>query len=198
MNNLKVYELKPIFFEEWFGYAGVLGDLVMMSEDQAIEGGPLVRLHSACRYGDSLESADCDCGPQRQAALAAMAAEGSGIFFYLEQEGRGAGLLTKALGYALAQEEGLDTAEAYARMEVPFDTRQYGHCARFLLNHGIHNVRLLSNSPWKISALTDYGIATTPVPHVVGVNATNVNYLRTKRDKAGHLFPANLAVEEPR
>ncbi|HSX08137.1 MAG TPA: hypothetical protein VLG11_04555 [Candidatus Saccharimonadales bacterium] len=190
--NIRVYPLEPICEEEGPALAGVRGDMVIMSEEQDMTGGPLIRMHSACQYSEILGSSECDCDAQRLTAMARIAAEGSGIFFYLEQEGRGAGLAAKARGYAIAAQNGLDTVEAYRHLGLPFDTRQYGHCARFLLNNGFKKVRLMSNNPCKIDALAGYGLRVTPIPLVAGVTDGNVKYLRTKRDKAGHLLPPNL------
>lgn len=156
------------------------------------EGGPLIRMHSSCLYGEVLQSLDCDCGPQLDTARQRILDEGGGILFYLYQEGRGAGLLTKASGYAISESEGVDTMEAYRKMGVPFDQRHYGHCARFLLANGITNVRLMSNNPRKIGALEKSGITVTRSPLIVGVNDHNIEYLRTKRDKGEHLFPKDL------
>ncbi|HSA84043.1 MAG TPA: GTP cyclohydrolase II [Patescibacteria group bacterium] len=158
----------------------------------ALEHGPLVRMHSACVYGEVLQSTDCDCGPQLEAAKSRMRGEGTGILFYLHQEGRGAGLPTKAKAYELQESEGLDTKEAYERLGVPFDQREYRHCAVVLRDNGITKVRLMSNNPHKIQALEEAGISVVRVPLIVGVTEQNLPYLRTKRDKAGHLFPKTL------
>lgn len=177
--------------------------------------GPLIRMHSACTFseiGDSpvvrswldghLDTRDivfmekspsdeCDCRAQRVETQKRIASEGGIYFDLVDQDGRGAGLEIKREAYKLHREEGLDTVEAYERLGVPFDSRQYGHCARFLLEKGIDRVQLLSNNPRKISALTVAGIEVAAVPLVVGVTETNVDYLRTKRDKADHLIPAD-------
>lgn len=192
MGEVTIYPLEPICPEEGNGWAAVAGDLTIMSETQNLEGGPLIRMHSACRYSEIYESDDCDCAAQLKDTMAKIALEGQGILFYLDQEGRGAGLSIKAEGYRLSQEHGLTTAEAYEHMKVPFDSREYGHCARFLLNNGIQRVRLLSNNPWKIDALTEYGIEVSRQTHISGVTEHNIDYLRVKRDIAGHAFPPDL------
>lgn len=192
MGAIRLYDLQPVCHEEGEGYAGVRGDLVIMSELSSLEGGPLVRIHSACRYSEVLGSEDCDCAVQLKEAMASIALEGEGILFYLEQEGRGAGLAAKARGYAVSQAQSIDTVQAYEHLKIPFDSRQYGHCARFLLNNGIRSVRLMSNNPRKINALTDYGIHVTRRDHIVGVTRQNIDYLSTKRDRAGHLLPSDL------
>jgi GTP cyclohydrolase II len=148
---------------------------------------------------------DCDCRAQRLVAQRVIAEEG-GIYFDLsEQEARNGGqddwnsrIALKIAAYKLHAEEGLDTVDAYKRLGVPFDTRDYGHCARFLLEDlGIDHVRLLSNNPGKIDGLSARGIRTTPVEHVVGVNEQNIGYLETKRDKAGHRIPSILRFTNP-
>lgn len=184
--------------------------------------GPLVRLHSACSFselGDNpllyswltqtvsasshmifseyTPSKECDCKAQRLAAQAAIAAEGGVYFDLTQQEGRGAGLKIKREAYRLHADEGLDTVEAYARLGVPFDTREYAHCARFLLEDlGIDRVRLMTNNPRKKDALAAAGIRVTPVRLVVGVTQENREYLQVKRDKAGHDIPETLSSVE--
>jgi 3,4-dihydroxy 2-butanone 4-phosphate synthase/GTP cyclohydrolase II len=188
MGATVVYELQHVNQAEGYGTAQVLGrlpDLAAMPE------GPLVRIHSRCVYGEVFDSVECDCGPQFRVSRRLMAQDGAGIFFYLEgQEGRGAGLSNKAEGYKLTQTEGLDTYRAYERLGVPFDQREYGHCARFLEWAGISKVRLLTNNQHKIGEL---GLAeVVRVPLIVGVSSANVEYLRTKRDVDGHLFSEDM------
>ncbi len=146
---------------------------------------PLVRLHSACLTGDVLGSLKCDCGPQLRAAVGRLAAEG-GILLYLQQEGRGIGLLNKLRAYAL-QDQGFDTVDANLRLGFAEDERDFDLAARMLQLLGVERVRLLSNNPAKASALAEGGIRVTAlVPHSFGENPHNARYLATKRDRQGH------------
>jgi GTP cyclohydrolase II len=146
---------------------------------------PLVRLHSACLTGDVLGSLKCDCGPQLAAAVARIAAEG-GILLYLQQEGRGIGLLNKLRAYAL-QDQGFDTVEANLRLGFREDERDFDLAAAMLKALGVTSLRLLSNNPAKAAALAADGIAVAElVPHRFGANAHNEAYLATKRDRQGH------------
>ncbi|WP_265499788.1 GTP cyclohydrolase II [Paracoccus beibuensis] len=148
----------------------------------------LVRLHSACFTGDVLGSLKCDCGPQLQAALAAMEAEGSGVLVYLNQEGRGIGLANKMRAYAL-QDQGLDTVEANHRLGFEDDERDFRTGAALLRQMGIGRVRLMTNNPAKISRLDGEGIEVVErVPLQVGRGPDNTRYLDTKARKSGHLL----------
>lgn len=190
MGQVDLHELEPRSEAEGRGIAVVLGSFASMSE---MENGPLVRVHSSCFYGDTLGSIDCDCGPQLMDSQRRIAEEGQGILFYLmDQEGRGAGIETKARAYSLMQEEGLDTVEAYERLDVPPDQREYGHCSRFLIEHGILKTRLLTNNPRKTESLSGGGIDTIAVPLLTGLNQHNIGYLRSKRDRLGHQLPPEL------
>ena len=147
----------------------------------------LTRLHSACFTGDVLGSLKCDCGPQLDAALRAMAAEGGGVLLYLNQEGRGIGLANKMRAYQL-QDQGFDTVEANHRIGFEDDERNLALGADLLRAVGIGRVRLLTNNPRKIEALRSHGIDVTErVPLIVGETAQNTAYLETKRRKSGHL-----------
>jgi GTP cyclohydrolase II len=141
-------------------------------------------------------SLECDCRAQREAAQALIAEQGGIYFDLMDQEGRGAGLEVKREAYRLHATEGLDTAEAYKRMGIAFDTRQYGHIARALVSAGSKRVRLLSNNPRKIAALEAYGIKVIPVRLVVGITGTNIEYLKVKRDKGGHILPPDEELEK--
>ena len=153
---------------------------------------PLVRLHSECLTGDLLGSLKCDCGPQLDAALAAMAQEvakgGWGVLLYLRQEGRGIGLVNKLRAYRL-QDQGFDTLEANRRLGLPEEARDFPVAARMLELLGIGSVRLMTNNPAKVEALEANGIEVVErVPHQLPANPHNVRYLATKRDRAGHLL----------
>ncbi|MFW2831383.1 GTP cyclohydrolase II [Sphingomonas sp. ID0503] len=147
---------------------------------------PLVRLHSECLTGDALGSLKCDCGPQLDAALHAIAASGWGVLLYLRQEGRGIGLVNKLRAYAL-QDQGFDTVDANLRLGFGIDERDFGVAARMLSLLGQDRVRLMTNNPSKVAGLEAQGIAVAErVPHRMGDNPHNHLYLATKRDRTGH------------
>ena len=153
---------------------------------------PLVRLHSECLTGDIFGSLKCDCGPQLDAALAAMAAEaeqgGWGVLLYLRQEGRGIGLINKLRAYRL-QDQGFDTVDANQRLGLPDEARDFPVAARMLELLGARAVRLLTNNPRKVAALTDAGIRIIErVAHQSPSNPHNHHYLATKRDRSGHIL----------
>jgi 3,4-dihydroxy 2-butanone 4-phosphate synthase / GTP cyclohydrolase II len=149
----------------------------------------LVRVHSECLTGDVFGSLRCDCGPQLQAALARVAAEGRGVVLYLRgHEGRGIGLLHKLQAYQL-QDAGRDTVDANLELGLPADARDYGTGAQILVDLGIHTMRLLTNNPAKRAGLEGYGLGITGrVAMPVRAHPENVRYLRTKRDRMGHLL----------
>ncbi len=149
---------------------------------------PLVRLHSECLTGDVLGSLKCDCGPQLDAAIAAIAANGWGILLYLRQEGRGIGLINKLRAYAL-QDQGFDTVDANTRLGFAVDSRNFAVAARMLGLLGQRTVRLLTNNPEKVAQLEAAGIRVAErVPHILPANPHNERYLATKRDRTGHQF----------
>lgn len=147
---------------------------------------PLVRLHSECLTGDALGSLKCDCGPQLDAALKAIAKSGWGILLYLRQEGRGIGLVNKLRAYAL-QDQGFDTVDANTRLGFAIDARDFGVAARMLDLLGQREIRLLTNNPGKVAGLEARGITVAErVPHFLPTNPHNEHYLATKRDRTGH------------
>ena len=154
---------------------------------------PLVRLHSECLTGDVLGSLKCDCGPQLDAALAAMAEEatknsGWGVLLYLRQEGRGIGLINKLRAYQL-QDQGFDTVDANTRLGLPNEARDFPVAARMLHLLGVGPIRLMTNNPAKVSALQGAGVVVTErVPHKLPPNPHNARYLDTKRTRSGHLL----------
>jgi 3,4-dihydroxy 2-butanone 4-phosphate synthase/GTP cyclohydrolase II len=147
----------------------------------------LVRVHSECLTGDVLGSLRCDCGPQLDAALAAVAREGRGVVLYVRgHEGRGIGLLHKLQAYQL-QDRGADTVDANLELGLPADARDYGTGAQILADLGVRTMRLLSNNPAKRAGLEGYGLRIVGrVPLPVRVTAENLRYLKTKRDRMGH------------
>ncbi|WP_395328188.1 GTP cyclohydrolase II [Novosphingobium sp. BL-8H] len=153
---------------------------------------PLVRLHSECLTGDILGSLKCDCGPQLDAALRAMAEEaangGWGVLLYLRQEGRGIGLVNKLRAYQL-QDQGFDTVDANNRLGLPTEARDFPVAARMLQLLGVHAIRLMTNNPAKVAALEGVGVAVAErVPHKLPPNPHNARYLDTKRDRTGHIL----------
>jgi 3,4-dihydroxy 2-butanone 4-phosphate synthase/GTP cyclohydrolase II len=152
----------------------------------------LVRVHSGCLTGDVFHSLRCDCGQQLQLALAKIQSEGKGVLLYLEQEGRGIGLINKLKAYAL-QDDGLDTVEANERLGFAADMREYGIGAQVLYDLGVRKVRLMTNNPRKRAGLEGHGLHVVErVPLCAGVHEANRRYLETKRDKLGHLLPSSL------
>jgi GTP cyclohydrolase II len=148
----------------------------------------LARLHSSCLTGDVLGSLKCDCGVQLQAALTAIAADPrGGILLYLQQEGRGIGLLNKLRAYAL-QDQGFDTVDANMRLGFEADERDFSLAAAMLTQLGVNHVRLLTNNPDKVAGLAAHGLTVTRVPHAMPPNPHNLAYLGTKRDRQGHLL----------
>ena len=149
----------------------------------------LVRVHSECLTGDVFGSVRCDCGPQLQAALQRVADEGRGVVLYIRgHEGRGIGLMHKLQAYQL-QDEGRDTVDANLDLGLPADARDYGTGAQILYDLGVRSMRLLTNNPAKRAGLEGYGLEISgrePMP--VRVHTENVRYLRTKRDRMGHLL----------
>jgi 3,4-dihydroxy 2-butanone 4-phosphate synthase / GTP cyclohydrolase II len=148
----------------------------------------LVRVHSACLTGDALHSLRCDCGDQLEAAMQRVAAEGKGVIIYMQQEGRGIGLLNKMKAYNL-QDEGLDTVEANQRLGFAPDLRDYGIGAQILKDLGLMRIRLLTNNPTKVVGLRGLGFEITErVPIEIEPNEYNERYLNTKREKFNHVF----------
>lgn len=146
----------------------------------------LVRVHSSCFTGDILGSFRCDCGDQLHEAMRLVEKEGQGVILYMNQEGRGIGLLNKLKAYKL-QEEGMDTVEANLHLGFPMDKRDYGVGAQILRYLGISKLRLISNNPRKRAGLLGYGLEVVEtVPVEIEPNPHNERYLRTKRDKLGH------------
>jgi GTP cyclohydrolase II len=154
------------------------------SPEQAV----LIRLHSECLTGDALFSLKCDCGFQLEAALEAIAKQGSGALLYLRQEGRGIGLINKIRAYKL-QDGGADTVEANEQLGFPADMRDFSLVRDMLLALGIHRVKVMTNNPQKIETLEALGVEVVErVPLLVGQNPHNAAYMKTKVSKLGHLL----------
>lgn len=146
----------------------------------------LVRVHSSCLTGDIFGSCRCDCGPQLHAAMQMVEKEGKGVILYMNQEGRGIGLLNKLRAYKL-QEEGLDTVEANIKLGFNSDERDYGIGAQILRDLGVRKIKLLSNNPKKRAGLIGYGLEIVEnVPIEITSNKHNEKYLKTKKYKMGH------------
>jgi len=176
------------------GYASVYDDvehvaLVRGDVSDPLNDGEdvLVRVHSECLTGDVFGSRRCDCGPQLDAAMAMVAAEGRGVVLYMRgHEGRGIGLMHKLQAYQL-QDSGVDTVDANLELGFPADARDYGIGAQILVDLGVRSMRLLTNNPAKRVGLDGYGLEIVDrVPLPVRATAENIRYLRTKRDRMGH------------
>jgi 3,4-dihydroxy 2-butanone 4-phosphate synthase/GTP cyclohydrolase II len=150
--------------------------------------GVLVRVHSECLTGDVFGSRRCDCGSQLHQAMRQIAAAGQGVIVYMRQEGRGIGLAPKIKAYKL-QERGYDTVEANLKLGYGMDLREYGLGAQILVDLGLKTIRLLTNNPKKIVGLEGYGLEIVEqLPIKIRANPHNEKYLRTKREKMGHLL----------
>ena len=151
------------------------------------DGAPvLLRAHSECLTGDALFSMRCDCGFQLEEALRSIAQAGRGVVLYLRQEGRGIGLLNKIRAYNL-QDQGADTVEANERLGFGADIRDYGMCQPMLEHLNIKSIRLMTNNPRKVKALSEAGVTVSErIPIEVGRNPHNIGYLNTKASKLGH------------
>jgi 3,4-dihydroxy 2-butanone 4-phosphate synthase/GTP cyclohydrolase II len=148
----------------------------------------LVRAHSACMTGDIFHSQRCDCGRQLERTLRMIEAEGRGVVLYIQQEGRGIGILNKMRAYEL-QDQGLDTVEANEALGFPADIRDYGVGAQVLTDLGVRRMRLMTNNPSKYVGLQGYGLEIVErVPIEIPANENNLYYLQTKREKMGHLL----------
>ena len=151
----------------------------------------LVRIHSQCLTGDVFGSIKCDCGLQLRKAMELIEAEGRGAIVYQQQEGRGIGIINKIRAYAL-QDEGADTVEANEKLGFVVDAREYQQCAEILFDLGLCKVRVMSNNPDKIEALENAGLRVIErVPIEVETQEPAAHYLRTKKEKLGHLLEFN-------
>ena len=160
--------------------------LALIKGEWTLDEPVLVRVHSSCMTGDIFGSCRCDCGEQLQKAMEKIEEEGKGVIVYMNQEGRGIGLLNKLKAYKL-QEQGFDTVEANIKLGFGMDERDYGIGAQILRDLGVSKMRLMSNNPKKRTGLVGYGLEIIEnVPLQVEPNPHNAKYLDTKRDKMGH------------
>jgi 3,4-dihydroxy 2-butanone 4-phosphate synthase/GTP cyclohydrolase II len=180
-----------------FGEFRIIGYRSLESEEEFVvlargnlrAGRPtLARIHSQCLTGDVFGSTKCDCGQQLEAAMRLIAKEDCGVIVYQQQEGRGIGIINKIRAYAL-QDAGADTIEANERLGLGIDLRRYEQCAEILKDLGLRRVRLMSNNPEKIRALTDCGLDVVErIPLSIKFHRSLARYLKTKRTRMGHLI----------
>ena len=177
------------FIMHGFEESGTGKEHLALTVGDVSRGGPvLARVHSECLTGDALFSMRCDCGPQLQAALERIAKEGRGVLLYLRQEGRGIGLLNKIRAYHL-QDQGRDTVQANEELGFAADMRKYDMCKTMLEHLGVSSLKLMTNNPRKVTALTKLDIQVVErIPHQTGLNSHNERYLATKADKLGHMY----------
>lgn len=173
------------------GYRSLISDeefVVLYKGEMDPDVPTLVRIHSQCLTGDVFGSVKCDCGPQLHKAMEMIESEGRGAIVYQQQEGRGIGIINKIRAYAL-QDEGADTVEANERLGFAVDARSYEQCAEILFSLGLCKVRVMSNNPDKLKALSDAGLRVVErIPIEVDANEAAAHYLRTKKEKLGHLL----------
>lgn len=177
------------------GYRSLSSDeafVVLFKGEMRRELPTLVRIHSQCLTGDVFGSVKCDCGRQLHRAMQMIEEEGRGAIVYQHQEGRGIGILNKLRAYAL-QDEGADTVEANEQLGFAVDLREYRQCAEVLFDMGLCKVRLLSNNPLKVRALEEASLEVVErVPIEVETHEPAGHYLRTKKEKMGHLLGFDL------
>ena len=173
------------------GYRSLISDeefVVLYKGEMNADIPTLVRIHSQCLTGDVFGSIKCDCGPQLQKAMQMIEAEGRGAIVYQQQEGRGIGIINKIRAYAL-QDEGSDTVEANEQLGFAIDSRNYQQCAEILFDLGLCKVRVISNNPDKLKALQAAGLQIVErIPIEVKAEPAAAHYMRTKKEKMGHLI----------
>jgi len=173
------------------GYRSTISNeefVVLVRGEVQSEHSTLIRIHSQCMTGDVFGSIKCDCGRQLRAAMELINQEGRGVIIYQQQEGRGIGIMNKIRAYAL-QDEGADTIEANLRLGLEIDQRCYEQCAEIFLDLGLRQVRVMSNNPRKIQVLEECGLEVIErIPLEIPPTAAALRYLRTKKEKMGHLL----------
>jgi GTP cyclohydrolase II len=173
------------------GYRSLISDeefVVLYKGEMKKDVPTLVRIHSQCLTGDVFGSIKCDCGPQLHRAMELIEQEGRGAIVYQQQEGRGIGIINKIRAYAL-QDEGADTVEANEKLGFAVDARNYQQCAEILFDLGLCKVRVMSNNPDKLEALEKAGLQIVErVPIEVTAQKPAAHYLKTKKEKLGHLL----------
>jgi 3,4-dihydroxy 2-butanone 4-phosphate synthase/GTP cyclohydrolase II len=178
------------------GYRSLTSDeefVVLYLGEMRREVPTLVRIHSQCLTGDVFGSTKCDCGPQLHRTMEMIQQEGRGAIVYQQQEGRGIGIINKIRAYAL-QDEGADTVEANEQLGLAVDLREYRQCAEILFDLGLCKVKVISNNPLKLQALEDAGLRIVErVSIQVESTEKAANYLRTKKEKLGHLLDFNVS-----
>ena len=173
------------------GYRSLISDeefVVLYKGEMDPEVPTLVRIHSQCLTGDVFGSIKCDCGPQLHKAMEMIEMEGRGAIVYQQQEGRGIGIINKIRAYAL-QDKGADTVEANEKLGFEVDLREYQQCAEILFDLGLCKVRVMSNNPEKLKALEEAGLRVVErIPIEVDIEEPAAHYLKTKKEKLGHLL----------
>ncbi len=173
------------------GYKTPIGEIITLVRGDVSCGDVLVRIHSECLTGDVFHSLRCDCGEQLELSLKMIDRENKGVVIYMRgHEGRGIGLINKLMAYKL-QEEGKDTVDANIELGFPPDLRSYGIAAQILMDLGVKSIRLLTNNPLKIKELEKYGFKVVREPIEVKPSELNLPYLKTKKEKLGHLICLN-------
>lgn len=178
------------------GYRSLVSDeefVVLFLGEMRKDVPTLVRIHSQCLTGDVFGSTKCDCGPQLHRTMEMIQQEGRGAIVYQQQEGRGIGIINKIRAYAL-QDQGADTVEANERLGLAVDLREYRQCAEILFDLGLCQVRVISNNPLKLRALEEAGLRIVErVSIQIKSDERAARYLRTKKEKLGHLLDFNLS-----
>ncbi len=173
------------------GYRSLTSDeefVVLYKGEMDADVATLVRIHSQCLTGDVFGSIKCDCGPQLHKTMEMIESAGRGAIVYQQQEGRGIGILNKIRAYAL-QDEGADTVEANEKLGFEVDAREYEQCAEILFDLGLCKVRVISNNPDKLKALEEAGLRIVErIPIEINAEQPAAHYLRTKKEKLGHLL----------